>query len=210
MLGLIVLSHKYFLGMMSEWSVDLARAGCMGVCCYCVCSTMSSAIEFNGSFAYKYVMAFFEEEEAEKRGEIKKKIVLYIYYIWYHYFQFIIRLLLPLFLFLLVVTWKYLFFEHPLVTQNLQQRVLNPDFECPLNTNHLDILENAYRCPVSPASLASPGSLGSSISDVSSTSSTSSWFFLGGVLESIPVDLGSESIQSNMQKYPLLLRGLMV
>lgn len=110
MLILIVFSHRYALNFLDDPVVDILRGACMGVCCYVICSTMSSAIEFNGSFAYKYVFDFFNEEDSEKKIEIKKKIVPYIYYIWYHYFQFIIRLVLPLFLFLLLLTWKYLFY----------------------------------------------------------------------------------------------------
>jgi len=61
MVGVILLSHRYFLLYLSDPVIDISRAGLMLVCCYCMCSTMGDAIEFNGSFAYKYVIDYFNE-----------------------------------------------------------------------------------------------------------------------------------------------------
>ena len=71
----------------------------------------------------------------------------YIYYIWYHYFQYMVRVLIPLLLFLLLLTWKYLYYESPIVDAPLHSRSLNTDIECPLKLDHLTLLENLYRCP---------------------------------------------------------------
>lgn len=60
MVGIILLSHRYFLQYISEAVADIARGVLMIISCYCVCSTMGAAIEFNGSYAYKYVIDFFE------------------------------------------------------------------------------------------------------------------------------------------------------
>lgn len=68
MLALIIFSHRYALNFLADPLLDIIRGVCMGVCCYIICSTMNSAIEFNGSFAYKNVMEFFEAESSEKRA----------------------------------------------------------------------------------------------------------------------------------------------
>jgi hypothetical protein len=193
MLAVIALSHRYFLTFLSETHIDLLRGVCLGVCIYCICSTMASAIEFNGSFGYKYVMDYFEEENAEKRAELRKKIVSYIYYIWYHYFQFVVRLLVPLLAFLLVVNWKYLVFEESIVSQPLTERPLNADIECPINTDQLLILENLYRCPVNAV-----------------VHSNEHRFFLSGSIETIPANLPAPRLQENMQKYAILDQDIMV
>lgn len=65
---MIILSHRYCLNFIGEVPLDILRGGCMGVCCYMICSTMSSAIEFNGSFAYKSVVEFMSEENADKKA----------------------------------------------------------------------------------------------------------------------------------------------
>lgn len=80
---------------------------------------MNSAIEFNGSFAYRYVLEFFETDDTEKRATLRKKIVPYIYYIWYHYFQYIIRIAIPLLLFMLVIYWKFLGYERDIISGSI-------------------------------------------------------------------------------------------
>lgn len=166
----------------------------MGICCYVICSTMSSAIEFNGSFAYKSVVEFMSQENAEKKAQLKKKVASFVYYIWYHYFQFFIRLILPLFIFLLLITWKYLFYDVEIVTQPLENRALNTDIECPVITDQFSIIENLYRCP----------------GNVTVPAETQFKHFLNGVVESIPRDLPHQQIQANMQEYTILTRSLMV
>jgi len=83
----------------------------------------------------------------EKRAQLRKQIVPYIYYIWYHFFQFIIRLIVPLLLFLLIIHWKYLVLDQTIISGSIADRGLNIEIECPLNTDHLAILESLYRCP---------------------------------------------------------------
>ena len=61
MLVIIILSHRYCLNFLTQPHIDAVRTLSMWICGYSICSTMYSAIEFNGSFAYRQVMAFFEE-----------------------------------------------------------------------------------------------------------------------------------------------------
>ena len=68
MVGIILLSHRYFLLYLSDPIIDVIKACLILVCCYCVCSTMGAALEFNGSYAYKYVIDYFNEENQEKRA----------------------------------------------------------------------------------------------------------------------------------------------
>lgn len=56
MLLIIFLSHRYIQNYLEEGLVDALRGISLGVCCYIIAETMSKAIEFNGSFAYKYVL----------------------------------------------------------------------------------------------------------------------------------------------------------
>lgn len=71
----------------------------------------------------------------------------YIYYIWYHYFQFAARIIVPLLIFLLVISWKYLFYELDIVTTPVETRAFNADIECRLDTDQLHVLEQLYKCP---------------------------------------------------------------
>ena len=56
MLAVIVFSHRYLLNFGSPLFIDAMRAASMGICVSVICSTMNTAIEFNGSFAYKFVL----------------------------------------------------------------------------------------------------------------------------------------------------------
>ena len=110
---------------------------------------------------------------------------------WYHYFQFIVRLLIPLFLFMLVVTWKYLFFESSLSTiGQITERNLNTDFECPIHTNQMDVLENMYKCEVNSTLVLGDEQR----------------YFLNGMIDTIPKNLPQARIQANMLNYTLLTR----
>jgi len=53
-------------------------------------------------------MDYFKEKSIEGRIILRKKIVPYIYHIWYHFHQFMIRVIIPLLIILLIVHWKYL------------------------------------------------------------------------------------------------------
>lgn len=192
MLLLIVMSHRYFLQFLPQAAVDGLRSLLMGICCYSVCSTMSSAIEFNGTLAYNYVMEYFKEESKDRRTELKQKIVSQIYYIWYHYFQFILRVLIPLLILMLVLVSHHLFTENSTYSQ--QSRVPSADFECPLHTNQLDILENLYTCQISE----------------SLSSRNEQVFMTNGMIERTPQDLGQERTQQNMIKHSLLTKPLLV
>jgi hypothetical protein len=124
-------------------------------------------------------------------------VVPYIYYIWYHYFQFAVRILVPVLIFLLVVTWKYLFYEVDMVGAGgagLGARGINADIECRVSGDQLDILENLYRCS----------------SNFTVPAETEVRYFLSGVIESIPANLPQNQIQDNMQKYSVLTRDIMV
>jgi hypothetical protein len=76
----------------------------------------------------------------EKREELRKKIVPYIYYIWYHFFQFIIRIIIPLLIFMLVVNWRFIASDRPIISGEIASRDLNTDIECPIHTDQLAIL----------------------------------------------------------------------
>lgn len=84
-------------------------------------------------------------------------------------------------LFLLVITWKYFFFEANIATQPIEIRPLNTDYECPINLDHIDILKNLYRCQANANSTIDQ-----------------THFFLNGLITSIPADLSHERIQRNM------------
>ena len=68
MLAVQFFSHRFVHTILDESIVFLLRTIFMGVCVFMICITMSNAIEFNGSFAYKYVLEFFQTEDAEKRA----------------------------------------------------------------------------------------------------------------------------------------------
>ena len=70
--------------------------------------TAKEAVEFNGSFAYKFVMEYFKEKNKESKLALRKKIIPYIYHIWYHFHQFMLRVMIPLVLIMLIFHWKYL------------------------------------------------------------------------------------------------------
>lgn len=140
MLVLQFFSHRFVNNYFDENIVYIIRAICIVICIYIICLTMNKAIEFNGSFAYKFVMEFFQTEDSEKRAQLRKRIAPYIYYIWYHYFQFVIRIIVPILVFLTLINWKYLHFEKSVVKGNISDRVFNPDIECSLNTDTMAIL----------------------------------------------------------------------
>lgn len=56
MLVVIFFSHRFALNFGSEAFIDVIRTFALAVCTHLICSTMSTAIEFNGSFAYRYVL----------------------------------------------------------------------------------------------------------------------------------------------------------
>lgn len=101
---------------------------------------------------------------------------------------------MPLLLFLLVITWKYLFFDQPIISKPIDQRPLNTDIECGIKTSQLDILENLYKCPV----------------NVTLPYTNQHNFFLNGMIESIPQDLPRLSIQNNMVNYTVLTRSMVL
>ena len=50
-------------------------------------------------------------KEKEVRQEMIRKIIPYIRQIWYQKFQYMFRIMLPLFLCIMVIDWKYLHAE---------------------------------------------------------------------------------------------------
>lgn len=56
MLAVQFFSHRFVYTVLDESIVFLLRTVFMAVCVFMICATMSNAIEFNGSFAYKYVL----------------------------------------------------------------------------------------------------------------------------------------------------------
>ena len=71
-----------------------------------------------------------------------RKIIPYIKQIWYQKFQYMFRIMLPLFLFIMVVDWKYLHSE----TDLLQGPPVVGETHCALMKNELLILYNLYKC----------------------------------------------------------------
>lgn len=74
----------------------------------------------------------------------------YIYHIWYHFHQFMIRIIIPILLVFVVVHWKYLAVDEAMIgnDQVLAERDVNYDIECSVNTNQLDLIRNLYKCPI--------------------------------------------------------------
>jgi hypothetical protein len=76
---------------------------------------------------------------------LRKKIAPYIYYIWYHLFQLIIRLVIPVLIFLIVFNWRYIASEKEMIPLEAA-RSFNPDIECSMGSSQLEQLSNLYRC----------------------------------------------------------------
>jgi hypothetical protein len=80
----------------------------MAAIVYINCYTLSDAIEFNGSFAYKHISEYAATNDPEERKRLRQKTLPYLYYVWYHKFQFMFRVLVPVMLFAMLVDWKYM------------------------------------------------------------------------------------------------------
>jgi hypothetical protein len=88
--------------------IDAARVAVLTAAMSIILWTMKDAIEFNGSFAYRYVTEYFESNDQQRKQELRRMITSYITQIWYHFYQFMTRFILPILLFMLVLNWKYL------------------------------------------------------------------------------------------------------
>lgn len=108
----------------------------MSVVIFVNCFTLKDAIEFNGSFAYRYIEEWVEEEDAEKRGYLRKRILQFLYYVWYHKFQLLFRVIVPLILFMVLMDWKYLHAND----RPLEGPPVIAQSHCGVQTSHLNIL----------------------------------------------------------------------
>ena len=100
-------------------------------------------MEFNGSFAYKFVIQYFKQKSKQNKLLLRKKIIPYIYHVWYHFHQFMLRVMVPLLIILLIVHWKYLAVEETIVDTSVPNREINYDVECGIDVNELD--QNNFR-----------------------------------------------------------------
>jgi hypothetical protein len=107
--------------------VNLLRLLFLFISTWIILWTAKDAMEFNGSFAYKSVVEYFNEKTKEGRLMLRKKIIPYIYHIWYHFHQFMFRIMIPLLLVMLIVHWKYLAGEENIVEKSLAEREINYD-----------------------------------------------------------------------------------
>jgi hypothetical protein len=57
-----------------------------------------------------------------------------------------IRIIIPLLVFLLVVNWRFIAVDQQIVKGSIASRELNSDIECPIHTDQLAILEGLYKC----------------------------------------------------------------
>lgn len=95
---------------------------------------------------------------------------------------------------MLVLTWQYLFLESEGMGSVVKENTVNTDISCSIQTNHLEVLENLYKCPV----------------NTTLPSNDEQKFMLNGMLETIPQDMGTTRIQQNMIKYSILTKGIML
>ncbi len=79
---------------------------------------------------------------------LRKKIIPYIYHVWYHFHQFMLRVMIPLLLVMLVVHWKYLAVDGDIVDRSVAQREVNYDVECGIDVNELELIKHLYKCPI--------------------------------------------------------------
>lgn len=135
-------SHSYAHKFIDGRLIEIIRIGLMVLMTYINCSTLREAIEFNGSFAYKYISQYANSEHLEERKALRAKIMPYLYFVWYHKFQLMFRVIIPVLLFLIVLDWKYMHTDsNPLATNPVISHT-----HCGIQTNHLHILENLYQC----------------------------------------------------------------
>ena len=183
MLVLLFASHGIAGGYLADVMIDALRAFLLLVCIWVICASAASAIEFNGSFAYRHIVDYFKAESQDEKEVIGKRIKSYVTYIWYYYFQHMLRALIPLLLFLLIIHSKYLHPSNPLPTE--ASEIVNPALACPFNTNQLEALEGLYSCQ-------------------SEVTTTSQEWLIGGVLSTQTAQANSDQPLKNIEEWGLL------
>lgn len=108
MLLFLFFSHEYAKKFINPILIDVIRIGIMILITFINCYTLRDAIEFNGSFAYKFISQYASTNDLEERKSLRRRIMPYLYFVWYHKFQFMFRIIIPLMLFLMALDWKYM------------------------------------------------------------------------------------------------------
>lgn len=129
MLAFLTLSHSYVHQFVPPFWCDILRILLMAFMVFAITYTLKDAIEFNGSFAYRFLAEYMNTEDEERKKKLKDKIIPFIYLIWYHKFQFMFRIIIPLILFVILIDAKYAHNPVPLTTPIISES------HCGINTD---------------------------------------------------------------------------
>lgn len=135
-------SHNYCHRIAPSPIIDFIRIVLMLAIVAINCYTLRDAIEFNGSFAYKFISQYASTDDLEERKRLRQKIIPYLHFLWYIKFQFMFRVLIPVLLFAMLMDWKYMHTD----SSPLQSQPVISHTHCGIQTNQLQILQSLYKC----------------------------------------------------------------
>lgn len=186
-LAFLFFSHRYCHEFMESWMADALRVALMTLIVYINASTLKDAIEFDGSFAYKYLSEYLHSDDVEQRKKLKQKIVMKVYLIWYHKFHYMLRVIIPLILFLIIIDARYIQAtvspSTPIITET----------HCGIDSDEIGILENLYKCETGVSS--------SQLHQLSRP-------FVNGVMVGASLVDSSEATKDRISRYGLVSKGM--